>query len=214
MGWVLTTLLLLSPAVCAASPGAPAQHLGRGESAGPTREWAAAVPQATSGQASEKEVLPSRDLQLPPVIVQNIDPVSFDLLDARADVPDVKKVIRNEDPHSKFVIKQHVGASIGYDNSLMHGGVGFYVTVAEWGRWNFGIPSLGAGWTRYPTYDRTEGLITLKNQPTIFVSIASVHYRVSFVQSLGMNWYLNLEQIYDLRYNMTGSQFGISLSNK
>jgi len=29
-----------------------------------------------------------------------------------------------------------------------------------------------------------------------------------------MNWYLNLEQIYDLRYNMTGSQFGISLSNK
>jgi len=34
------------------------------------------------------------------------------------------------------------------------------------------------------------------------------------VQSLGMNWYLNLEQIYDLRYNMTGSQFGISLSNK
>ena len=165
-------------------------------------------------QGSENEVLPSRDLQLPPIIVQNIDPQSFDLLDARTDVRDEKKVIRNEDPHSRFVIKQHVGASVGYDNSLLHGGVGFYVTVAEWGRWNFGIPSLGAGWTRYPTYDRTQGLIELKNQPTVFVSIASVHYRISYVQSLGMNWYLNLEQIYDLRYNMTGSQFGVSLSNK
>ena len=54
------------------------------------------------------------------------------------------------------VAKQHIGASVGYDNSLLHGGVGFYVTVAEWGRWNFGIPSLGAGWTRYPTYDKTQ----------------------------------------------------------
>jgi hypothetical protein len=208
MGWVLTTLLLLSPAVRAAStwgvsPGPPALV------PTPGLNVASAV-----GQASEDEVLPSRDLQLPPVIVQNIDPVSFDLLDARADVRDEKKVIRNEDPHSMFVIKRHVGASVGYDNSLLHGGVGFYVTVAEWGRWNFGIPSLGAGWTRYPTYDKTQGLVTLKNQPTIFVSIASVHYRISYLQSLGMNWYLNLEQIYDLRYNMTGSQFGISLSNK
>src|SRR5215472_10103158 len=128
MGWVLTTLLLLSPAVRAASPGAPGQHLRRGVSPGfpawaATLMWKRDAPvwSATrdgsaardSGQGSENEVLPSRDLQLPPLIVQNIDPQSFDLLDARTEVRDEKKVIRNEDPHSKFVIKQHVGASFG-----------------------------------------------------------------------------------------------------
>jgi hypothetical protein len=160
------------------------------------------------------ELVPSRDLQLPLVIIQNVEPISFDLLDARESLRGDPKAIRNEDPHSIFVVKRHLGASAGYDNTVFHGSVGLYLTVAEWGRWNFGVPTLGVGWGRYPIYDRTHGLAMMKNQPTLFVSVASIHYRVSYLQSLGMNWYINLEQVYDMRYNMTGSQFGISLSSK
>ena len=121
---------------------------------------------------------------------------------------------RSPSDPSRTVGKHHLGGSVGYDNTVVHGSVGFYVTVAEWGRWNFGIPSLGIGVGRYPLYDRRLGIPVTKSQPTLFVSVASVHYRVSYLQSLGVNWYLNLEQVYDLRYNMTGSQFGITFSTK
>lgn len=180
MGWVFTTLLLLSPVAA----------------------------------ASSDDVLPSRDLLLPPAIVQNIEPMSFDLIDLRDEVHEDARNIKNENPHTAFVIKRHVGASVGYDNTVFHGSLGFYMTVAEWGRWNFGVPSLGVGFGRYPIYDRLERHSSMQSQATVFVSVASVHYRVGYLQSLGMNWYVNLEQIYDLRYNMSGSQFGISLSSK
>ena len=180
MGWLITTMLLLS----------------------------AVVPVPVGG------LLPSRDLDLPLAVVQNLDPVNFDLIDLRDEVRAEALAIRNEDPHTHFVIKHHLGASVGYDNTVVHGSVGFYVTVAEWGRWNFGVPSIGVGVGRYPIYDRRLGIPVTKSQPTLFVSVASVHYRVSYLQSLGVNWYLNLEQVYDLRYNMTGSQFGITFSTK
>jgi hypothetical protein len=181
MGWLITTMMLLSPV-------APA-----------------------SGDA----VVPSHDLLFPPMtVVQDVEPISFDLIDYRESFLDEKKNIRNEDPHSIFVIKRHLGFGAGYDNTIVHGSVGYYVTVAEWGRWNFGVPSVGFGWGRYPVYDRTQGQSMMKSEPTVFVSIASVHYRVSYLQSLGVNWYINLEQVYDLRYNMSGSQFGLSFSSK
>ena len=183
MGWLITTMLLLS-AVAPALADAPLT------------------------------TLPSRDLDLPPALVLNIDPMNFDLLDIRQEQRDEIILVKNEDPHSFFVVKHHLGGSVGYDNTVVHGSVGFYVTVAEWGRWNFGIPSLGIGVGRYPLYDRRLGIPVTKSQPTLFVSVASVHYRVSYLQSLGVNWYLNLEQVYDLRYNMTGSQFGVSFSSK
>jgi hypothetical protein len=164
--------------------------------------------------ASADALVPSRDLDLPLVVVENVEPVSFDLLDVREDMHAEKIEIRNENPHTFFVVKRHVGASVGYDNTVIHGSVGLYITVAEWGRWNFGVPSIGFGIGRYPIYDRTQNQAMMKSQPTVFVSVASVHYRVSYLQSLGLNWYVNLEQVYDLRYNMTGSQFGISLSSK
>lgn len=159
-------------------------------------------------------LLPSRDLDLPPVLVQNIEAVNFDLIDAREALREKALEIHNESPHTFFVVKRHLGASVGYDNTVIHGSVGFYVTVAEWGRWNFGVPSIGVGIGRYPIYDRHLGMPVTKSQPTVFVSVASVHYRVSYIRSLGVNWYVNLEQVYDLRYNMTGSQFGISFSSK
>jgi hypothetical protein len=180
VGWLITTVMLLSAAPAVAD-----------------------------------EVVPSRALQLPQLaLVQDVEPISFDLLEYRESVLEEKKNIRNEDPHSIFVIKRHLGVAAGYDNTVVHGSVGLYLTVAEWGRWNFGVPSVGFGWGRYPIYDRRQRQSMMKAEPTVFVSIASVHYRVSYLQSLGVNWYINLEQVYDLRYNMSGSQFGVSFSTK
>jgi hypothetical protein len=164
--------------------------------------------------APAEALVPSRDLLLPPVVVQNIDPVNFDLVDARDALREEQRNTRDESPHTIFVVKRHLGVSAGYDNTVLHGSVGLYLTVAEWGRWNFGVPSLGFGLGRYPMYDRAHAQAMMKSQPTLFVSIASVHYRVRYLRSLGVNWYLNLEQVYDLRYNMTGSQFGFSFSSK
>lgn len=179
MGWLITTLLVLSPV-------APASV----------------------------DVVPSRDLLLPPAIVNGIEPVNFDLVDMRDEIREEKRNIRVEDPHSIFVIKRHIGASIGYDNTILHGSVGLYVTIAELGRWNFGVPSVAFGIGRYPTYDRADQEASMKSQPTVFVSVASVHYRVGYVRALGVNAYVNLEQVYDLRHNMSGSQFGFSFSSK
>ena len=169
---------------------------------------------SSAPMGSGDQPLPSHDPFAPLVVVQNVDPVSFDLIDVREEPREEARNVTNEDPHTIFVIKRHVGASVGYDNTVLHGSVGFYLTVAEWKRWNFGIPSIGIGLGRYPIYDRYAQQASMKSQATVFVSVASVHYRVGYLRSLGLNWYVNLEQVYDLRYNMAGSQFGISLSSK
>jgi hypothetical protein len=179
MGWLITTLLVLSPVVPASV-----------------------------------DVVPSRDLLLPPAVVQAVEPVNFDLLDLRAEAIEERLNIRVENPHTVFVIKRHIGASVGYDNTVLHGSVGLYVTIAELGRWNFGVPSVAFGMGRYPTYNRDDQRASMRSQPTVFVSVASVHYRLGFVRSLGANCYVNLEQVYDLRHNMSGSQFGFSFSSK
>jgi hypothetical protein len=157
----------------------------------------------------------SRSLELPQAIVSGLEPQSFDLIDFRADeaarlVPPVREVT----PHTIFGIKQHLGFAGGYDNGVVHGSLGFYITVAEWGRWNFGVPSPALGFGRYRVYDakRKEGVS--KEESTIFVSLASVHFRAGHIRTLGVNWYINLEQVFDMRRNMAGSQFGISFSRK
>ena len=96
----------------------------------------------------------------------------------------------------------------------MHGSVGYYLTVAEWGRWNFGVPSLEIGMGRYPAIDRLSQRPIMKDQLTFIVSIASAHYRVGYVRAWGVNGYLNLEQVFDLHENRAGSQFGLSFSTK
>lgn len=179
MGWLLTTMIVLSRV-------APASA----------------------------DVVPSRDLLLPPAVVAGLEPVNFDLLDVRDEMREASRNIAVEDPHSIFVIKRHIGASVGYDNTILHGSVGLYLTIAELGRWNFGVPSVGFGMGRYPTYNRVDKEASTQSQPTVFVSIASVHYRLGLVRAIGMNAYINLEQVYDLRHNMSGSQFGFSFSSK
>jgi hypothetical protein len=160
------------------------------------------------------EPLPSRDVVLPMFEVPGLEPMDFDLIDFRADekVPLTHRV--DVEPNSIFVIKRHVGAAFGYDNGIVHTGIGLYLTVAELGRWNFGIPAVEFGIGRYPVYDQKTGTSYTKDQPTILISLASVHYRVGYVQSIGYMCYVNFEQIYDMRTNFAGSQFGFSFARK
>jgi hypothetical protein len=160
------------------------------------------------------EPLASRTLDLPLALVTGTEPASFDLVDWRTEARHPPVPRRDAEPHSLFVIKSHVGIAAGYDNGVLHGSAGFYLTVAEWGRWNFGIPSPALGFGRYPTYDEKRKQVLTKDESTIIVSLASVHYRVGYLRSLGVNWYINLEQIFDMRRNTTGSQVGLTVSRR
>ena len=176
--------------------------------------WVFSALLLLSSPSAQADALPSRDVSLPVFLAPAVEPTNFDLIDVRDEMREEIRNIKVEDPHTIFVIKRHVGASIGYDNTVVHGSVGLYMTIAELGRWNFGVPSVTFGVGRYPTYDRSDGRSSRSNQPTVFVSIASVHYRVGYLRAIGYNAYINLEQVYDLRHNMSGSQFGVSFSSK
>ena len=165
--------------------------------------------------ALAEDRLPGRAIDVPPAAVPDHGPWSFDLIDFRAEERLTRARPRADvDPHTFFIVKHHLGIAGGYDNGILHGSVGYYLTVAEWGRWNFGVPSLEIGMGRYPAIDRLSQRPIMKDSPTLIVSIASAHYRVGFVRAWGMNGYLNLEQVFDLHENRAGSQFGFSLSTK
>jgi hypothetical protein len=167
--------------------------------------------------ALAQDRLPAVPIDVPLAVVPDHGPWSFDLIDfreeerlARAHITPAVDVT----PHSFFIIKQHLGVAGGYDNGVAHGSVGYYVTVAEWGRWNFGIPAVEIGMGRYPAFDRLSQQAIMKDQLTFMLSITSAHYRVGYVRAWGVNCYLNLEQVFDLHANRTGSQFGLSFSRK
>jgi hypothetical protein len=67
---------------------------------------------------------------------------------------------------------------------------------------------------RYPAIDRLSQRPITKEQFTVMVSLTSAHYRVGYVRAWGVNCYLNIEQVFDLHANRTGSQFGLSFSTK
>jgi hypothetical protein len=158
------------------------------------------------------DTLPSRPLDLPFAMVVNA-PINFDLLDFREEKR-LPPASSDGTPHSIFAIKQHVGFAGGYDNGSAHGSVGFYITVAELGRWNFGVPSFEVGVGRYPALDRIANRYFMQDQLAFFVSLASAHFRAGYVKAWGLNWYVNLEQVFDMKANRGGSQFGISFSRK
>jgi hypothetical protein len=167
--------------------------------------------------ALAEDRLPARPIEVPAAIIPDHGPWSFDLLDFREEerlarlhaTPTVDVA-----PHTFFNVKQHVGIAAGYDNGIAHGSIGYYLTVAEWGRWNFGVPSVEIGLGRYPTIDRLSQRETMKEQVTVLVSLTSAHYRVGYIRAWGLNCYLNLEQVFDLHENRAGSQFGLSFSTK
>jgi hypothetical protein len=164
-----------------------------------------------------QDYLPARPIEVPPATVPNHGPWSFDLIDFREEERLARAHVALQvdvDPHTFFNVKQHLGIAGGYDNGIAHGSVGYYLTVAEWGRWNFGVPSIEIGMGRYPAIDRLSQRPIMKDQLTFMVSITSAHYRVGYVRAWGVNCYLNLEQVFDLHENRTGSQFGLSFSTK
>src|SRR5262245_17635196 len=168
----------------------------------------AAVP------AFAQEPLPAKPLELP--LAMDVTPplLNFDLIDLQVAEQERAHPILDADPHSMFVIKTHVGGAAGWDNGNPHASIGLYLTIAEWGRWNFGVPAAELGFGRYREYDHRIGQAVQKDGLTVIVSMASVHYRVGYIKSFGLHWYINLEQIYDMRNNMSGSQFGLSFSKK
>jgi hypothetical protein len=161
------------------------------------------------------ECLPSRDLALPFAIVTNREPESFDLIDFREAQRAARRLQPTDaDPHTFFIVKEHLGIAGGFDNGIAHGSVGFYVTVAEWNRWNFGVPSPEVGIGRYPVFDPRSQQSLMKDQVTLLISLASAHYRVGYVRAWGLHAYINLEQVYDLHSSQAGSQIGLSFSSK
>ena len=167
--------------------------------------------------AFAEDRLPARPIDVPFAVVPDHGPWSFDLLDFREEARLEREhaTLKSDvDPHTFFIVKHHIGVAGGYDNGIAHGSIGYYLTVAEWGRWNFGVPSVEIGIGRYPTVDRASQRAIMKDQLTFLVSITSAHYRVGYVRAWGLNCYLNLEQVFDLHESRTGSQFGLSFSTK
>jgi len=154
--------------------------------------------------------LESRSFTGPPFVIADTALLNFDLYELRSELrlPVTPEV---EAPHSVFRLRHHVGISGGYDQRIVHGSVGFYITVAEIGRWNMGVPSPAIGLIRYQTYDRYRGSFA-KTEMSVILSLASVHFRGGYLQSLRKNWYITFEQVYDARSNINGSQFGVSFS--
>src|SRR5262249_40872221 len=167
----------------------------------------------SSSAAIAEETLPSRPLDAVIMTLAKPAPVSFDLIDVREAQRAEKTPPRSDSaPHSIFVIKQHIGIAGGYDNGSAHGSVGFYMTVAELGRWNFGVPSFEVGVGSYPAYDARLNRSFMKEEVAFFVSMASAHYRAGYIEALGVNWYVNIEQVFDVHASRVGSQLGISFS--
>jgi hypothetical protein len=168
---------------------------------------------ASLSPAFADDILPSRPLDLPFAIVVDSPPLSFDLLDFREESR-LPPPAGDAPTHSIFFVKQHLGFAGGYDNGSAHASVGFYITVAEWGRWNFGVPSFEVGMGRYPVFDRVTNRSLMQDQLAFFVSLASAHFRAGYLPAWGLNWYVNLEQVFDMKANRGGSQVGISFSTK
>ena len=170
---------------------------------------------APLASARADEPLPSRAVDVALLTLPPPQPVSFDLVDLRAEEREALTPPKSDStPHSFFVVKQHIGIAGGYDNGSPHGSIGFYITVAEWKRWNLGVPSIEVGIGRYPAYDAKLNQAFMKDEFAFFVSMASAHYRVGYIRPWGVHWYVNLEQVFDVHANRAGSQLGISFSKK
>jgi hypothetical protein len=154
--------------------------------------------------------LESRPLIVPPFVIADSSLVNFDLLDVRSEMR--QPITPEEEPaRTIFRLRRHIGFAGGYDQGVLHGSVGLYITVAEIGRWNLGTTSPGLGFSRHHLYDSYRGSYA-RTDMSILISLASVHYRAGYVPALRKNWYVNFEQIFDSRSNLSGSQVGISFA--
>jgi hypothetical protein len=170
---------------------------------------------APLASARADEPLQSRAVDVVLLTLPPPQAISFDLVDLRAEEHAAVAPPKSDNtPHSFFAVKQHIGIAGGYDSGSPHGSIGFYITVAEWKRWNLGVPSIEVGIGRYPSYDAKLNRAFMKEEFAFFVSMASAHYRVGYIRPWGVHWYVNLEQVFDVHANRAGSQLGISFSKK
>jgi hypothetical protein len=170
---------------------------------------------ASLAPAFADEALPSRAIAPDFSLMPAPPPLDFDLIDVRQEVRAALVPKKSDvESHTHFITKHHIGVAAGYDNGTAHGSLGYYLTVAEWGRWNLGVPSIALGLGRYPTYNARLNQSFMKEELGIFVSMASAHYRAGYISAWGLHWYVNIEQVFDVRANRASSQMGVSLSNK
>jgi hypothetical protein len=159
--------------------------------------------------------LVARQIDVPLAEIPDHGPWDFDLIDLRAEQRlAVRSPVVEGAPHTFFNLKHHLGLAGGYDNGIFHGSLGYYLTVAEWGRWNFGVPSPEIGVGRYTVIDRLTRRPVKQDSLTFVISLASAHYRVGYIRAWGLHGYLNVEQMFDTHENRAGSQFGFSFSTK
>jgi len=165
--------------------------------------------------ASADEALPVRTIAPAFSLLPAEPPANFDLIDLRQEQRVAALPVKSDNvTHTHFITKHHIGVAAGYDNGTAHGSLGYYLTVAEWGRWNFGVPSIALGLGRYPSYDARLGQSIMQEELGIFVSMASAHYRAGYIESWGLHWYVNIEQVFDVHANRATSQIGVSFSKK
>src|SRR5262249_3185949 len=126
----------------------------------------AAVVYAAALASPSTTPLPSRDLPVSLMVLPEAPGMNFDLWDVRAEA--TEPASHNEvQPHSIFSIKRHVGFAAGYDNGVVHGSLGLYLTVAQVGRWNFGVTSPEIGFGRYPEVNNRTRQSVMKTESTI-----------------------------------------------
>jgi hypothetical protein len=159
------------------------------------------------------DVLPSIPIPFTPFVITGTDLVNFDILDVRAENA---KHISNQDEnsaHSLWTPKQQWDVGwLGVNGSTLHGTIlGTHMTVAEWGRWNFGTPGVGLGFIRHSVYDPGTKRALPREDLTCIINV-SVSYRLRYVRTLSRYAYLSFANTYDLRYNFPSSQFGLSFS--
>src|SRR4029453_2845583 len=133
-----------------------------------------------SNQPPPPEVLVSRPMAMVPIVLPDVGPAAFDPMDLREEQRERAASSYDVVHRSRFGVKRHIGIASGYDNGILHGSVGLYVTVAEFGRGNFGVMAPEIGLARYTLYDDRRRQPVTKTEYTILVSLASVHYRVGY----------------------------------
>jgi len=98
--------------------------------------------------------LPSRDLDLPIAIVPDVEPRRASIWkDFREEQRAPAKSRGGHRPAQHFLVSS-TWAWLAGGTAHRPRERRFYLTVAEWGRWNFGVPSMEIRHGRYPVYTR------------------------------------------------------------
>lgn len=166
--------------------------------------------------------LPSRAIATTPFVL-DVDGLiewslaDFDAMDAQADAARQAAFAKSPENAAKslWAIKHQWDIGwLGFNGGILNGTIlGTHLTVAEWGRWNFGTPGVGLGFIRHADYNRYTKQSVMKDDLTFLANI-SISYRLRQIKSLGYTAYLTFANTYDLRFSYPSSQIGFSFSRK